>query len=152
MPARGRDRHSRGLRGPLALAGPMNPRAASPPARAGKSEFFADAVQAAVDRISRQCPDALAGVAVGIEDVPFLESAWTGPRVPLAAAVEAVPDQLRARCGVPAPAGAPSRQPPRAAHPGVPDDCRATVRPDWAQRGGDRPGGPKRRGLSRDTD
>ena len=93
MPARGRDRHSRGLRGPLALAGPMNPRAASPPARAGKSEFFADAVQAAVDRISRQCPDALAGVAVGIEDVPFLESAWTGPRVPLAAAVEAVPDQ-----------------------------------------------------------
>jgi hypothetical protein len=71
----------------------MNPRAASPPARAGKSEFFADAVQAAVDRISRQCPDALAGVTVGIEDVPLLESAWTGSRVPLAAAVEAVPDR-----------------------------------------------------------
>jgi hypothetical protein len=50
-------------------------------------------VQAAVDRISRQCPDALAGVAVGIEDVPLLESAWTGSRVPLAAAVEAVPDR-----------------------------------------------------------
>src|SRR5215212_6561382 len=100
MPARGRDRHGRGLRGPLALAGPMNPRAASPPARAGKSEFFAEAVQAAVDRISRQCPDALAGVAVGIEDVPLLESAWTGSRVPLAAAVEAVPDRAASRRGL----------------------------------------------------
>jgi hypothetical protein len=73
----------------LALAGPMSPRTAQPPSPTGKSEFFGDAVQAAVERISRQCPDAL----IGIEDVPNLEPAWTSARVPLAAAVDAVPDR-----------------------------------------------------------
>lgn len=71
----------------------MSPRTAQPPSPTGKSEFFGDAVQAAVERISRQCPDALTGVAIGIEDVPNLEPAWTGARVPLAAAVDAVPDR-----------------------------------------------------------
>src|SRR5215211_1573546 len=92
MSARPRDRHGRGLRGPLALTGPMTSRTARSPSPS-KFEFFRDAVQAAVDRIGRQCPEALAGVSIGIEDVPYLEAAWTGPRVPLAAALDAMPDK-----------------------------------------------------------
>jgi len=93
MSARRRDRHGRGLRGPLAMAGPMTSHPAQPPAPANRLEFFNEAVQSAVDRIARQCPDALVGVAIGIEDVPHLERAWTGPRVPLAAALDAMPDR-----------------------------------------------------------
>ena len=89
MPGR-RDRHGRGLRGPLAVVGPMTSQLARPPAPATKAEFFGDAVQAAVDRIARQCPEALLGVSIGIEDVPTVETAWTGPRIPLAVALEAV--------------------------------------------------------------
>ena len=93
MSAGRRDRHGRGLRGPLALTGPMTSRMARPVSPGSKLEFFRDAVQAAVDRIGRQCPDALVGVSIGIEDVPYLEAAWTGPRVPLAAAIDAVSDR-----------------------------------------------------------
>ena len=71
----------------------MTSQPALPPAPATRLEFFNEAVQSAVDRIARQCPDALVGVAVGIEDVPQLERAWTGPRVPLAAALDAMPDR-----------------------------------------------------------
>lgn len=54
-----------------------------------RADFFDDSVHAAVDRITMTCPDALVGVTFGIEDVPHLPSAWSGDRVPLAAAVEA---------------------------------------------------------------
>ena len=104
MPRR-RDRHDRGLRGPLALGNPMTPRRARPPHPASKSDFFADAVHAAVDRIGRHCPDALVGVTFGIEDVPHFGPAafphplgqdpGSGGRVPLAMAVEAGADNPR---------------------------------------------------------
>ena len=65
------------------------------PARpAGGADFFTESVHAAVDRIGQHCPDALVGVTFGIEDVPLLEPAWTGGQVPLAAALEATPEQL----------------------------------------------------------
>jgi len=99
MPRR-RDRHDRGLRGPLALANAMTPRRARPPHPASKADFFAAAVRSAVDRIGRYCPDALVGVTFGIEDVPHFDpaayhspgaqdSGGAGGRVPLALAVEA---------------------------------------------------------------
>ena len=99
MPRR-RDRHDRGLRGPLALASSLTPRRARPPHRPSKSDFFADAVHSAVDRIGRFCPDALVGVTFGIEDVPHFDPAAyrhpsgqdPGGRVPLAMAVEASAD------------------------------------------------------------
>jgi len=53
---------------------------------------FQDAVHAAVDRVARQCPDAVADIAFGIEDVPTLGLAWSGQQVPLALAVEATAD------------------------------------------------------------
>lgn len=85
--SRRRDRHGRGLRGPLALPGPLTRRPVSPPQPADKVGFFAAAVHESVDRIARHCPDALVGVTFGIEDVPFLETAWSGNDVPLAAAL-----------------------------------------------------------------
>lgn len=59
-----------------------------PPRPVTKADFFTDAVSAAVDKISDQCPAAVVGVTFGIEDVPYLATAWSGDRVPLAAAVE----------------------------------------------------------------
>lgn len=94
MSSRHRDRHGRGLRGPLALLSPLTPHRAQPPRPSSKADFFSDAVHAAVDRIGLQCPEALVGVRFGIEDVPFFDTAWSGNQVPLAAAVEATPDRL----------------------------------------------------------
>jgi hypothetical protein len=51
-------------------------------------------VHGAVERIARQCPDALVGVTFGIEDVPYLQTAWSGDHVPLAAAVEGDEERL----------------------------------------------------------
>jgi hypothetical protein len=92
MSTRRRDRHQRGLRGPLALPNPYGGRA-RPPRPANRAAFFDDSVHPAVDRIAASCPDALVGVTFGIEDVPSLPTSWAGDRVPLAAAVEA--DQER---------------------------------------------------------
>jgi len=87
-----RDRHGRGLRGPLAGPNPLVTRPARPPRPATPREAFAEALHAAVERVARQCPDAVTDIAFGIEDVPGAELAWSGPRVPLALAVEATTD------------------------------------------------------------
>lgn len=88
MPSR-RDRHERGLRGPLVLPNALGVRRAAPPRPATRVAFFDDAVGAAVERVSRDCPDALVGITVGVEDVPNFDPSWAGGRVPLASAVEA---------------------------------------------------------------
>lgn len=93
MSTRRRDRHQRGLRGPLALPNPYGGRA-RPPRPVGRSAFFDEAVHAAVERVAGSCPDALVGVTFGIEDVPDLPVSWAGDRVPLAAAVEADAEQM----------------------------------------------------------
>jgi Zincin-like metallopeptidase len=84
-----RDRHERGLRGPLVLPNRLGVRPAAPPRPATRVAFFDAAVDAAVDRVSRQCPEALVGITVGVEDVPNFDPSWAGGRVPLASAVEA---------------------------------------------------------------
>jgi hypothetical protein len=83
-----RDRHERGLRGPLVLPNRLGVRRAAPPRPATRVAFFDAAVDAAVDRVSRQCPEALVGITVGVEDVPHFDPSWAGGRVPLASAVE----------------------------------------------------------------
>jgi hypothetical protein len=88
-----RDRHGRGLRGPLALPNALTARRAQPPHPANKADFFNDAVHDAVDRVGLQCPDALVGITFGIEDVPHFDMAWSGDQVPLAAAVEGTADR-----------------------------------------------------------
>ncbi len=85
MPSRTRDRHGRGLRGPLALTSPLTGRRAALPRPASRADFFNDTVQSAVERIGRQCPAALDGIAVGIADVPHVDGSVD--QVPLAAAL-----------------------------------------------------------------
>jgi hypothetical protein len=84
-----RDRHGRGLRGPLALPNALGVPSARPPRPATRVAFFDDAVDSAVERVARQCPDALVGTSVGVEDVPHFDPSWAHGRVPLASAVEA---------------------------------------------------------------
>jgi len=93
MSSRRRDRHGRGLRGPLAGPNPLVARPARPPRPSTPGEAFQEAVHAAVDRVARQCPDAVTDIAFGIEDVPVLDPVWTGREVPLALAVEATADR-----------------------------------------------------------
>jgi hypothetical protein len=88
-----RDRHGRGLRGPLALPNALSVRRAQPPHPANKADFFSEAVHDAVDRVGLQCPEALVGITFGIEDVPHFDMAWSGDQVPLAAAVEGTANQ-----------------------------------------------------------
>lgn len=59
---RGRDRHGRGLRGPL-IPGEL-------PAARSRAEQFDDLVLDAVARVSRRFPTELAGVEVVVDDVP----------------------------------------------------------------------------------
>lgn len=92
MSSRRRDRHGRGLRGPLALPNTLVRRPANPPRPATPGEAFHEAVHDAIERVARHCPEALVDVAIGIEDVPVLPLAWTGAQVPLALAVEATAD------------------------------------------------------------
>ena len=93
MSSHRRDRHDRGLRGPLALPNSLSVRRAQPPHPASKADFFIEAVHDAVDRMGLQCPDVLVGITFGIEDVPHFDIAWSGDQVPLAAALEGTADQ-----------------------------------------------------------
>jgi len=74
-PPRRRDRHGRGLRGPLAPA--------SSPATVPRAEHFGDIVVAAVDRVEPRWGGRLAAVDVEIYDVPDVGGGST--EVPLAA-------------------------------------------------------------------
>lgn len=85
---RRRDRHSRGLRGPLALPNTYGPSARLSRQR-NREALFTEAVTASVTRIGLHCPEALGAVEIGVEEVPHLPTAWTGNQVPLAAALEA---------------------------------------------------------------
>jgi Zincin-like metallopeptidase len=93
VPSHRRDRHGRGLRGPLALPNALTMRRAQPPHPASKADFFSEAVHDAVDRVGLQCPDVLVGITFGIEDVPHFDMAWSTDQVPLAAALEATANQ-----------------------------------------------------------
>lgn len=85
-----RDRHGRGVRGPLALPNPLTRTALRVPRRPGAAEFFIQAVTDSVQRLMTTCPDALVGVDIGVEDVPSGAFDWALlDSVPLAAAIDA---------------------------------------------------------------
>lgn len=65
---RKRDRHGRGVRGPLSLSGPYSP--ARPPIDAGRSARFDDIVGDCVDQLERRLGDKLDTVEFAVEDVP----------------------------------------------------------------------------------
>ncbi|WP_232549448.1 metallopeptidase family protein [Propioniciclava soli] len=87
-----RDRHQRGLRGRLALPNPYTGAPAPLRGRQNKAEYFTMCVHDALTQISDHCPRALAGIDIGVEDVPGVIPAWAPNRVPLAAAVSATPN------------------------------------------------------------
>lgn len=86
MPRR-RDRHGRGLRGPLALPNPLTGRPC-PIGRPSRTDYFNDCVTAAMAEIAEFNAGALRGVLVGVEDVPHFNTNWSGDRVPMSAALE----------------------------------------------------------------
>lgn len=77
LPPLKRDRHGRGMRGPLAPRG--SPLAVS---RAGR---FDDLVVAAVERLDQRWQEQLAKIEFAVEDVPSLDE-WDRSWVPLARA------------------------------------------------------------------
>lgn len=80
-----RDRHGRGIRGPLARANPHGRTA--PLRRRTRSDEFRAAVASAVKAVEANCPEALVRVRVAVDTVPpELEPGQR--RVPLAAASE----------------------------------------------------------------
>ncbi|QGF22496.1 metallopeptidase family protein [Raineyella fluvialis] len=86
--SRRRDRHGRGLRGPLALPNPWTGQPVDAPRRPDDREFFADVLAEAITAIAAARPQVLDGISVGMEDVPDLPASWAHDSVPLAAAVE----------------------------------------------------------------
>jgi len=92
-----RDRHGRGLRGPLALPNPWTRSPAPLPGRTTPAAFFAECLTASIERIGETCPEVLLGVDIGIEDVPSRAAVWhefvSHDAVPLAAAIDAEPDR-----------------------------------------------------------
>ena len=82
-----RERHGRGLRGPLALPNPLTGNPVPLRARVQGAEYFTACVGQAVARVSASCPRALTAIDVGVEDVPSVVSGWSRDRVPLAAAI-----------------------------------------------------------------
>lgn len=84
-----RDRHGRGLRGPLASANLLTGRPVPIRQRTRGSEFFVECLQSSVTRTAQTCPRALIGVDVGFEDVPSNLQVWQSSQIPLAAAIPA---------------------------------------------------------------
>lgn len=89
-----RDRHGRGVRGPLSLPNRYTRRVSPVKGRLSPAEFFWQAMEESVARLMTTCPDAVTTVDIGVEDIPTGALAWDlVDRVPLAAAMEATPSR-----------------------------------------------------------
>ena len=89
---RSRDRHDRGMHGPVALPDSNN-RKTVPLRPLNRVEYFNQCVKQALATIAEVDPHALDGMVVGVEDVPLLKTAWSGDRVPMSAALEPSKDR-----------------------------------------------------------
>lgn len=97
MPNR-RDRHNRGMRGPLSQPSALTGRGAPTWRRVGREEFFLDCVDEAVGYVQVRNPGLLNDIDIGIEEVPRSAALWPDSsdsvhRVPLASAIEASADR-----------------------------------------------------------
>lgn len=84
---RSRDRHGRGIRGPLARPNSWT-RSPVPLSRPTRTDFFNDCVTSAIAEIAITHPTALDNILVGVEEVPHFSTNWSGDRVPMSAALE----------------------------------------------------------------
>jgi hypothetical protein len=88
---RRRERHGRGLRGPLAQPNPLTGTIVPLRQRPRGADYFAECLRASVARTATACPRAVVGIDIGFEEVPGNLAGWHSERVPLAAAVPAQP-------------------------------------------------------------
>jgi zinicin-like metallopeptidase len=86
---RRRDRHGRGVRGPIAAPNPFTGAPVPVRGRVRGIDFFAESLRSSVARTVTACPQAMIGVDVGFEEVPSNLNGWHAERVPLAAAIPA---------------------------------------------------------------
>ncbi len=84
-----RNRHGRGLRGPLALPGPLNPDGS----RVGqtRSEEFDELVLSLVERLASRWESDLEDVEFGTEDIPQIPDDWQDEPVPFGSLIRAGP-------------------------------------------------------------
>jgi predicted Zn-dependent protease with MMP-like domain len=75
----------------MAVRNPLTETTVDPVRPPGRATFFDEAMQSAIERVKGHSPDAVAGVVFGIEEVPYLQTAWSGEQVPLAAALAPTP-------------------------------------------------------------
>jgi hypothetical protein len=80
-----RERRGRGVRGPLTLPGPLNPRGST--ARPSRRDEFDDLVLSLVERLSHRWQSEWGNVEFGTEDVPQLPDDWTDEPVPFGSLV-----------------------------------------------------------------
>lgn len=88
-----RDRRGRGLRGPLALPGPLTPNGI--PGVPSAAQDFDALVLGAVDRVRSRLPERIDDVEFAVEDHPLLPDDWVRP-VPYASGTPERPE-TRAR-------------------------------------------------------
>ena len=84
---RSRDRHERGMRGPLALPHTFSS-SPVPLHRPNRSEFFTQCVTDAMSAVAARDPHAFDDIDVGVEDVPQWSPTWSTDHVPMSAALE----------------------------------------------------------------
>ncbi|MCL2782451.1 MAG: metallopeptidase family protein [Propionibacteriaceae bacterium] len=91
--ARKRDRHGRGLRGPLAMDNRLTGHPAPLRLTPSRVDYFLDCLDDSIARIEATCPEAVRGVDIGIEPVPSDAAMWQGMvdhnAIPLAGAIDA---------------------------------------------------------------
>lgn len=83
---RSRDRHDRGLRGPIATPGPLSPNGV-PLVHTRRKRRFDDVVLDAVERVEQRFSTELDGVEFAVEEVPDPASPPSGDGVPLGATI-----------------------------------------------------------------
>ena len=95
--ARKRDRHGRGLRGPLAQRSHLTDRPAPLRLAPTRIDFFLNCLNDSLSRIERTCPEATQGIDICVEPVPSLAAMRQGMidhnSMPLAGAIEAAIDK-----------------------------------------------------------
>ncbi len=82
-----RERHGRGLRGPVCLPGPLSPQGAR--VHPSRRDDFDELVLSLVDRLAGRWEKELAGVEFGTEDAPQIPDDWGHEPVPLSSLVPA---------------------------------------------------------------
>ncbi|MDR1851086.1 MAG: metallopeptidase family protein [Propionibacteriaceae bacterium] len=89
---RKRDRHARGMRGPIAYPNKLTGTPVPLRRIRSRQSYFMSCIASSVDRIAENNDEVLDGIDIGFEDVPLGIDPWAS-HVPLGSSVSARPDQ-----------------------------------------------------------